>query len=306
MKFNKNILLLAVVSLPLLSIAGGGWTLKKNESYIKLSEWWIVSDQHFVEGTLKDPNSTIGVFNTAVYAEYGFSNRFTGIIYAPFFSRSVVNNQVSSITGDVLVPGDGVSSVGDFDLGLKYGIFQKTKIKLAATINFGLAFGVTNAGNGGNLQTGDGEYNQLLRLDAGYGFQIKKTPFYTNIYTAVNNRTEGFSDEIRFGGEIGIGLAQRRWWLVGKLFGTQSFQNGSLDGANSTGIFANNTEFLSYAIGTNYKFTEVFGVSGELSIPISGEITSANPSYSLGLFWDLKQGRKKKETTTEPEKTYHY
>ena len=269
--------------------AGGGWTLKKGDAYLKLSEWWLVADQHYTSNGLIDPNSTTGIFNTGFYAEYGFSDRFTGLLYAPFFSRSVMNNQVSAITGETLIPGGALNSLGDFDVGLKYGILKKYKIQLAATIKFGLAFGNEKGGEQQNLQTGDGEYNQLLQLDAGIPFQISGTTFYSNFYAGFNNRTEGFSDDFLYGVEVGAALANKKLWLIGKINGSSSFKNGSLSGENSTGIFANNAAFLNYSLGASVYFTKAFGVAGEVAIPISGEVTFAAPSYSLGLFLDLKR-----------------
>lgn len=270
--------------------AGGGWTLKKNEAYIKVSEWWVVADEHFVRDGLKDPNVTTGIFTTALYAEYGITDRFTASLYAPFFSRNYQNNQVSEVTGDILIPGEALNSIGDFNVGIKYGILKEnSKVKLAVSAKFGLAFGTEQGGSLGSLQTGDGEYNQTLRLDLGVPFQIKKVSFYSNFYTGINNRTENFSDEIRFGAEVGAGLLQNKLWLIAKLNGIQSLQNGSLDGSTSTGIFANNSEVLSYSVGIAYYATKRFGISAEYTAPISGEITFAAPSYSVGIFWDLKK-----------------
>jgi len=162
-------------------------------------------------------------------------------------------------------------------------------VKLAVTANFGLAFGTEQGGIQGGLQTGDGEYNQLLQVDLGVPFQLGNTPFYSNFYSGINNRTENFSDEVRFGAEVGAGLLQKKLWLIAKLDGIQSLQNGSLDGSTSTGVFANNSEILSYSIGASYYFTKRFGVSAEFTAPITGEITFSAPSYSAGLFWDLKK-----------------
>ena len=282
--------------------AGGGWTLKKNEVYIKVSEWWVVADEHFVRDGLKDPNVTTGIFTTALYAEYGISDRFTGILYAPFFSRNYQNNQVSEVTGDILVKGEAINSVGDFNIGIKYGILKKdSKVKLAATANFGLAFGAEQGGSLKSLQTGDGEYNQILRLDLGVPFRIGKISMYSNFYSAFNNRTENFSDEFRFGAEVGAGLLKKTLWLNAKINGIESLQNGSLDGSTSTGVFANNSEILSYSVGAAYYVTKRFGISAEYTVPISGEITFSAPSYSAGLFWDLKQSNKpsRKKTIVE-------
>ena len=49
--------------------AGGPWPQKKGKGFFKLSEWWVVFDQHFnAEGEL-EPNIKEGVFNTSIYGE---------------------------------------------------------------------------------------------------------------------------------------------------------------------------------------------------------------------------------------------
>ena len=56
-----------------------------------------------------------------------------------------------------------------------------------------MPIGNDSGGSQGNLQTGDGEFNQLIQLDAGTGFPIGGTNGYANVYVGFNNRTNGFS-----------------------------------------------------------------------------------------------------------------
>jgi hypothetical protein len=77
------------------AFAGGPWPQKKGKAYIKLSEWWTVFDTHFTTRGFEDPNTTTGIFNTSVFVEYGFSDRFTGIVNAPVLRRTFMNNIVS-------------------------------------------------------------------------------------------------------------------------------------------------------------------------------------------------------------------
>lgn len=274
-----------------LAFAGGGWPQPKGKAYIKLSQWWIVSDQHYTDAGLIDPNVTLGVYNTSLYAEYGITDRLTGIIYAPLFSRSTVNNVVSGTTSEILNEGDAINSFGDTDISLKYGITKPgSKIAVSASILFGLPLGKDIGGRDQNLQTGDGEFNQMLRIDAGTGFTIgKNTNAFANVYAAYNNRSNGFSDDIRMGIEGGLALADSKLWLIGRLQGVQSRLNGS-QGNQSTGtsIFSNNAEYTSVGAEISYKFTDKIGVSVGYDSAVSGKIILASPSYSFGVFLDLK------------------
>ncbi|MEO1655534.1 MAG: hypothetical protein AAFU64_18475, partial [Bacteroidota bacterium] len=269
-------------------LAGGGWPQPKGKSYWKLSQWWLVSDQHFTDQGLIDPNVTTGIFNTSLYAEYGFTDRLTGTLYFPFLSRTYMNNLVSSTTDEILVPGEALNSVGDTDIGIKYGLTPGKRVSLATSLVLGLPIGNPAGGTQMNLQTGDGEFNQLLQFDAGVPFSLGKLPAYANGYVGFNNRTNGFSDEFRFGAEVGAAFLEERLWIIGRAFGVESFQNGQT-AADFTGtsIFANNTEFFSLSVEANCYVTERVGVSANYTGAVSGSIIFAAPSYSVGVFLDL-------------------
>ncbi len=280
---------IVVSTINVTTYAGGGWPQPKGKGYFKLSQWWIVADEHYTDAGLIDPNITNGLFNTSLYGEYGFTDRLTGILYFPFFSRNTINNQVSATTGELIKAGEGLNSIGDTDLGLKYGLTKPgSKIALSATIRFGLPIGESSGGSENNLQTGDGEFNQMFLVDAGTSFGSSETPFYANIYAGVNNRTNDFSDELRYGAEIGVGLASKKLWLIGRLAGITSFKNGKLASEiNSTSIFANNAEVLNIGGEINYYVSDQLGVSAGITTPLSGKIIFAAPAYSVGVFYDM-------------------
>jgi hypothetical protein len=268
--------------------AGGGWTQPKGGIYLKLSEWWIISNQHYTDAGLIDPNTTSGIFNTSFYGEYGITDRWTAVAYVPFFSRSYMNNVLSGTTGEVLIPGEAINSFGDTDLSIKYALNKKGLIRTAATLTLGLPLGNNSGGSQGNLQTGDGEFNQLLQLDASSSFRIKNISIYGSATVGFNNRTKGFSDEFRYGIEVGAGLFKNKFWLIGRITGVESFQNGTLSSdSNSTSIFANNSEFTSYSVEGTIYLTKQFGVSASYASAFRGQIIFANPSYSVGVFLDL-------------------
>ncbi len=291
-KLTNRILVLAfVVTLPLFTQAGGGWPKKKGTGYYKLSEWWIVADQHYTSTGLIDPNVTSAIFNTSLYAEYGFTDRLTSILYFPFFSRALQNDVVSGTTGAVTTEGEAINTVGDTNLGFKYGLSGSgSKYSVAATLTFGLPLGENAGGSNGALQTGDGEFNQLIQLDVSRSFSIGKLPIYGNVYTGFNNRTEKFSDEFRLGAELGLSLAQTKLWLIGRLDVVESLKNGltAAEGVAINGVFSNNTEFAAVTMEAAYYLTEKFGFSAAVGGAFRGEIILARPSYSVGLFLDWK------------------
>ncbi|HMQ48499.1 MAG TPA: hypothetical protein PKA00_13825 [Saprospiraceae bacterium] len=287
LRFIFSLLVFSLCSSHLL--AGGGWPQPKENGYFKLYQWWVVADQHFTDVGLIDPNTTNGIFNTSLYAEYGFTDRFTGVVNFPFFSRAYFNNTISGTTGDLLVPGEAINSIGDTDIGFKYGLTQNKPLALSATLTLGLPLGNNEGGTQGNLQTGDGEFNQMLQIDAGRGFQLGKLPAYANAYVGFNNRSQGYSDELRWGLEAGVNLFNKKLWAIGRIIAIESLLNGDRSvGENSTSIFANNTEFISFTPELAWNFNEKWGVAASVGTAFSGRIIFANPSYSVGVFFNLR------------------
>jgi len=267
-------------------IAGGGWPQPKNGGYIKIAQWWIIADKHFTDNGKIDPNVTNGIFNTSIYGEYGLTDRLTAIAYVPFFSRSYFNNTVSQTTQEIIIPGEAINSFGDSELYLKYGLITNKKVVLSATVGVGIPLGIDDGGTANNLQTGDGEFNQIIRLDASTTYKLGGLDAYVSIYGAFNNRTKGFSDEWRYGIETGANLLNNKLTAILRINGVESLANGSLTNVgNSSSIFANNSEFLSFSPELAYHINDKFGLSASVASALSGKIIFANSSYSVGVFF---------------------
>lgn len=284
MKKILIILLGSLLSFP--AFAGGGWPQKRGGGYLKVSQWWVISDQHYTDVGLIDPNTTFGIFNTSIYAEYGITSRLTGIIYAPLFSRAYFNSTVSGTTGETLIPGEAINSIGDTDVTVKYGLITKGPVVMSASLMLGLPLGISNGGSNGTLQTGDGEFNQMLRIDASTSRTIGKVNTYYSIYAGFNNRTNGFSDEVRYGVEAGATFLGDKLTAIFRAYGINSLKNGtSTEVPNSTSLFANNSEHITLSPEVAYKFTPKMGVSASYAQAVWGNLIFANPAYSVGVFY---------------------
>jgi len=270
--------------------AGGPWPQPKGKGYFKLSEWWTVFDKHYTDTGLTDPNLTTGIFNTTIYGEYGITDRFTAVVNAPIFSRTYMNNLKSITTQEVIIPGESLNGIGDLDVAIKFGLTKPgSSIPLSITAGVGIPTGNSNGGTLGNLQTGDGEFNQSIQLDAGKSFKLINQAAYLSSYVGLNNRTNSFSEEFRYGIELGLGLLNQKLWVSTKLNAIKSFKNGATaETVTSTSIFANNSEFTSIALDVNFYVTKRTGVSFSYATAINGEIIAAAPAYSIGVFYDMK------------------
>lgn len=265
--------------------AGGGWPQKKKKGYFKLSEFFIISDKYFTPSGDVIDIATSSIYITSIYSEYGITDRLTGIAYVPFLSRAILNEQVSGSTGNLIAPGDAVTSLGDFDLSLKYGLIVDKPIVVSATLTFGIPLGIDTGGDTGVLQTGDGEFNVMLTLEASRSFNQGKG--YVNTLVAFNNRSNNFSDEFRIGAEVGHWLGGKRFLAALKVLSVNSLYNGSDFETPSNGIFSNNIEFLGVTPELNYFFNDKFGASAAVGFAPYGKRVLASPSYSVGLFMNL-------------------
>lgn len=286
----RYVFLLLLSTLLLSPLAAGPWPKPKGNAYFKLYEFWLQFDQHYTSNGEIDPNATLGLYNTALYGEYGITDRLTVFGNIPFFSRSTINNQLSGTRGNIIIPGDAINGFGDVDLGLRLGLTRPgAPVALAASVSFGLPLGEDAGGAQMNLQTGDGEFNQTLLLEAGKSFRFGgKTDGYVSANLGINNRSNGFSDEWRFGLEAGLNIAHKRVWLIGRLMGSESMFNGETAASNpTTSIFSNNAEYLSVGGEVNVYLTKKLGVSAGVAGALSGRIIAAAPAFSAGVFLDI-------------------
>ena len=274
------LLLLALVEV---SFAQGAWTKGKGKGFFKLSQSVIISDAFYSpEGTVQDIK-TAGVYITSFYGEYGITDKLTAVAFVPFFFRNTINKQEFNVSTNE-EPGDESNSFGDFNVGIQYGLFKKGPLVVSASLLFGVPSGETSGGESMILQSGDGEFNQLLRVHAGYSFYPK--PFYVSAYSGINNRTQDFSDEFHVGLEAGAAFPSG-FFAALKLSVVESLMNGEAS-SSQTGIFSNNTEFISFGPQVAYGFDNGWLVSGSALGAFSGRNILASPMFSVGIVYELK------------------
>jgi hypothetical protein len=287
MTYFKKIFL--AVSLLLVSqLAHANWPQPKGKAFVKLGQSWTIARQHFTDTGKLDPNTTFASYFTSFYGEYGLTDRITGIVYAPLFSRSLFNSTVSGTTGEILLPGEAINGLGDINIAARYAIIPKGKFVLSTSLLLGLPTGIDDGGTAGNLQTGDGEFNQMVRLEGATSKQLGKVNSYYKAYVGFNNRTQGFSDEFHYGLEGGVELKKNKSWFILRAIGVESFKNGELPSAsNGTSLFANNAAYLSLSPEISYNLGKNWGVSASVAGAVRGRIIFAAPMYAVGIHAQL-------------------
>ncbi len=266
-------------------VAGGGWTEKKGNGYFKLGQYSILaSDFYNPKGDII-PITTVGYHATSFYCEYGITDNITAIGYVPFFVRNTLNEIKFRQSGRTIA-GDEETNIGDLLVGFKYGLLQQGSIVVGINLLFGVPLGEDRGGEGQILQTGDGEFNQLVKVDISRSFYPK--PVYSTVSLGFNNRTKGFSEEFHYGLEVGY-LVKDKALLALKVYGVESLKNGDPTGSAGNGIFSNNTEYLSITPEVSYYLGKNWGITAGIGFAARGERILAAPAYQLGIFMQRKK-----------------
>lgn len=295
-KLNKmrNIVIACTIAFILLTgaleTAAQGWTQPKGQFFLKLDFSFIhARDFYGPDANIYSINGSgtrLGSYTTALYGEYGLSKKLTLIAYTPFLVRNTVNEGIGAITGEVLQPGLENTAFGDVDLGVRYGLLKKGKFVLSTSLMLGIPSG--DYKNPDLLYTGDGEFNQLLRVEWGYG----AARWYTNGAVGFNKRSKCFSDESRLNAEFGYWLLKSRLLSSAKVVVAQSFFNGD-PGGSSNGLFANNVEYISPQLALTWEHKGKWGLSALFAGALEGTNALAAPAVSLGVYWKPVVGVKK-------------
>lgn len=261
--------------------AGGGWSQPKGRGFLKISQSAIIAGSYFSpSGDILDITTT-SLYSSSVYLEYGLTDRLTGVLYMPFFVRSTLN-RLETPDGDLVQDGDELNAIGDADVTIKYGLIQNSAYVLSASLTLGLPLGEPSGGDTQLLQSGDGEFNQMITFELSRGFS---SGWYATVLAGFNNRMNNFSDEIRYGGEIGY--AKGKVIPILKVYGVASLMNGDDLGVPNNGVFSNNIEYLSLTPEVLYDVNGKLGMTAAIGMAAFGKRLLAAPNFMAGLYWKL-------------------
>ena len=280
-QYNFNALLL-------FTSVQGQWINEKGKGYYKIGSWSLLADEHYTDQGIVDPNATRGLFINSIYAQYGLSTKINLITYIPFLVKNYQFAQVSQTNGKVYEPRQEYNGFGDINLGLEYGLKTAGNWVFSTTLTFGIPSGKSQAGSDGSYQTADGEFNQLLQFNLGSGFGIGKQNFYLKSYFGLNNRTQGFSDEVHSYFETGTQVLKNKLLLLTRVHWIKPLYNGTLSAESSNGsIFANNVESMILGGEMAFQIGKKWGVSATLTQPLFGKVIFKATTYSGGIFFNL-------------------
>lgn len=277
----KKALLSIVMMSQLTAYCGGGWTQEKGNGFYMVSQRMISGTNYFNQDALLVASPGLSAFTTNFYGEYGITNKFTATLYTPFLTALNRAGGVDSL-GNVFLA-DKAIGFGDMDLALKYKVWDKG-VNIAVSLTAGINSGNYKAGKTGTLHLGDGEFNQMLRVDASKGFN---KGLFSTLFFGYNNRTNGFSDELHFGGEIGF--QKNKFIGILKVYGRKSLFNEPRKDSAIPGLYSDNLEYFAISPQILYKLKGNIGLMAEAGFATFARNIIAAPSFSLGVYLDIKK-----------------
>jgi protein XagA len=253
------------------------WTKSKGSGFLKLDYSSIQATDLFNAKGDALPSRALGNAVASFYGEYGITDKITAIAYIPFFANSSAGAFAAVGTTPAL-PSVSLSGFSDVDLGFRIALPIKN-IAMSVNVLLGLPTGTPTQADG--LATGDGEFNQMIKLAVGTG----KTRWWTQGAIGYNNRTKGYSSEFRYDFEFGYKFFNDRLLTILKINGVESLQNGSV-APSKTGLYSNDVVFAGIGPEILYfaNAKKTIGISARLGAAVRAKNILAAPSFSFGVF----------------------
>ena len=280
-KFKIYIIILFVLLILSQETFAGGWTLKQGRVYFQISSQIVNTDQFRDAQGLKLTIPKLEDYTVSFYSEYGITNDLTAIVYLPFYRNITLNRNEENIPGYENFPGDSNSGISDFDIGLRYKLFTLGQTVISSGLMFGIPAGDSKQPNG--LLTGDGEFNQYLSVQAGHSFY--PLPIFTSASFGFNNRTKGYSDELRYSAEAGYNVT-KDFLVILKAYGVETLKNGdsNVKGGNA-GLYPNDQRYLAYGPVLFYSITENYGITASVFSGSRLRNIAAGHAYGFGFYF---------------------
>lgn len=276
----KNLLLIStilflVLAVPVDQIIAGAWTQKKGTGYYKADFRYLGGNKIYNSDGDKVAIPDFKDITLGVFGSYGMTNDLTLMLNAAVFKSIKLDTASTALGFD-----NEVSGFGDILIGAKYKLtkFGQSFISGKFLLNLPTGESVPDGG----LWTGSGDYNQTIGLE--YGYSLWPIPGYLNAGVTYTNRTQGFSDEFRYGIEASYTFIQNLS-LTLRFHGQVSMKNGDPNVQGGFGIFSNNQQYIAYNAELAYKFTDNFGVKGYYESGGAGKNIISAPVINVGLFF---------------------
>lgn len=277
--FTSGLLLFLIALLLVPPVQADGWPQRRRHGYFKLGFRTFRAANYYEPNGNRIAIPTVSDYVISLYGEYGITDRLTGIAYLPFFERITRNEQVGRSSGFVFTEGSAVTDIADAVVGVRFGLLTNGPTVLSAGLKLGLPLGDAEEPTG--LNTGDGELNQLLTLEAGHSFY--PIPAYALATVGFNQRVKGYSDEFVYHLEAGYTVANALT-IIGRVRGVEPFRNGDDAVGSQSGFYGNNQRYMAYGMELAYTHRSGLGLSAGVEGATRAQNVLSAAAFSFGIF----------------------
>jgi hypothetical protein len=275
----KKVIGLLILFLTINLYSQSPWTKKKGAFYTQLSFSTISNYNTLFGSPDKKINGNVSDNTIQFYSEYGLTNKTTLIANIPLKLISHKDISIICVNAPCSNLENNKTSLGNIELGIKHNFYNK-KWLVSGQLNIEANTSVFDANSG--IRTGYDAWTVTPLLTVGRGY----SNWYLQGFTGVNVRTNNYSSNFKFGGEIGYKPLQKLW-VIANLDITKSFNNGDvlLPTSNlSTGLYINNQEYVAFGMKAIGEITKNFGLTAGVGGAFSGNNVAKQGALNFGVY----------------------
>ena len=278
----KQLTKLIILIFSLATFSQSPWTQEKGKYYTQIS-YTSISNYSTLIGE-PDYNTEREITDRTIqfFAEYSLSSKTSLLVNIPF--KMISTGDLAIMSGiNVLPPAitisDTKNSLGNIEVGIKHNFYKKDWVlsgQLSVEAN------TSRYNNASGIRTGYNAWSFTPMFLTGRGFG--KT--YIQAFVGAHIRTNNYSSNFRFGGEIGRKFFNSVW-VIGFFDVSSSLKNGNinLSAENlATGLYVNDQEFGAYGLKAILEFTNSFGINASYGGAFSGNNVAKRAALSFGLY----------------------
>jgi hypothetical protein len=250
------------------------WPSEKHDYKIRLSEWWMVSDQHYDAGReLMDNIAEYGFYATILDATYGLSDRMAATLHFPMACYLYTRLPLS---GSKI---DGWKS-GDAEVGLHYALLRDTSFTLLSAFQLGIPF----SGKVGSQVTGDEQIYQHLSLGLTRKLPVCRREGWWAIQMGYRNRAGHKHNEWHYSIAMGLEIDADKFSASIALSGMRPFgQQVDAQHIQPESLFSNYREVHVILPEIQLQISPAVTAGIGIDIPLAGRNRFANMGYGLHL-----------------------
>ncbi|WP_046755285.1 transporter [Kordia jejudonensis] len=271
----KNLYTIIALLSSAILFAQSPWTQEKGKFYTQLSFTTIAN----YDEVFGDPEYTTDreiTDNTLqFYGEYGLTSKTTLLLNVPL----KFINTGDAVSQNPFTSEETISSFGNIGFGVKHQFYKKKWI-VSGQLQVEANTGMFDRPSG--IRTGRDAWTFTPTINIGRSFDT----FYVQAFTGIDLTTNNYSNNFKFGGEVGTKV-HSKIWLVGFLDIVNSFNDGDINLPISnlgTALYVNNQEYAAFGLKAIGEINKSFGGVLTFGGAFSGNNVAKQAALTVGVY----------------------